>query len=893
MTQDIVHPGRAALAGALRQAEARAGVVPRSGERSRARVIAEANALCGAQQVPELVDKTVSGWIREGIPAADPRQLLAFVQVLREWAERRASKSPGVRGAVPPGGRAATMPGARAVVRADEEVWRKRWEAARGADVAVPARPVPARPGQPVGRFHPVKDLEVHPAIDSSGSADPLPAFLRRPHDDRLRAEVEAGRRESRMAVLVADSSAGKTRSLWEAVRLLPEPWQVWRPAGPGELLRVLDGERSLAHTVLWLNESQRFLAGPDGGAVAEAVTALLLDARRGPVLVLGTLWRDAFATLTAERDGAVRPPTAALLTSAAVIVVPESFDAAALAALRLLAPQDPRLAEAIDRGGRRITQYLAGSPELVQRYETAPHEARALLDAAADARRMGHPEALTEPFLRAAGAAYLDPSHWQQQSEEWRGSWFERAVRYTSRACRGVPGPLVREAPPPGRAAGPESRYVLADYLLSYTRRAGVRGLCFPPQGFWDAVGAEVRSPGALLALARAADARYRYRIGEQLAFGAAGTEVLAGLAVSRANAEGPGVERLGRAAEERGDPSIGAELAEREAFLGRWEAEERLAEAGLSGVLAMRDLAEQQVQAGKWEDAEQLGFALAAIGEVQVLRLVAESMFAAGRRQDAERLACDTEDPYLLSRFAVRYAEDGHWGDAERLAHIADRGGPADAYGHLAAMHAGNGWWEEAERLARAATAGNSLALLALSRCAADAGKWDQAEAFAHEAGGLFALADLSRRRAHEGSWEEAERLAAESGVPSAFGSLARLRALAGEWDEAERLALAGGGSGLVHLVRQLAGARRWEHAERLARAAVDAGTAEALAWLAVKSARAGRTEEADRLWVETANVGLPWTIRDFRKARPFGPEGLDAEGRAVEAPGGLQGS
>ncbi|WP_224282787.1 hypothetical protein [Streptomyces sp. LS1784] len=83
--------------------------------------------------------------------------------------------------------------------------------------------------------------------------------------------------------------------------------------------MRTLDGECPLANTVLWFNESQRFLAVPDG-AVAEAVTALLLDPGRGPVLVLGTLWRDTFATLTAEKDGSVRSPTAALLNPATVI---------------------------------------------------------------------------------------------------------------------------------------------------------------------------------------------------------------------------------------------------------------------------------------------------------------------------------------------------------------------------------------------------------------------------------------------------------------------------------------------------------------------------------------------------------------------------------------------
>ncbi|MFE7531586.1 tetratricopeptide repeat protein [Kitasatospora sp. NPDC057542] len=659
--------------------------------------------------------------------------------------------------------------------------------------------------------------------------------------------------------------------------------------------MRTLDGERPLAHTVLWLNESQRFLALPGGGAVAEAVTALLLDPGRGPVLVLGTLWRDTFATLTAEKDDSVRSPTAALLNSAAVIGVPESFDPAALTALRLLAHQDPRLVEAIEQGGARITQYLAGSQELVHRYETAPHEARALMNAAADARRLGHPEALPEHFLRAAGAAYLDLSHWLQQTDEWRSTWFERAVQYTSRACRGVPGPLVREVPPPGRPSSPNRHYLLADYLLSYTQRSGVRRLSFPPQGFWDAAETHLSDNGAVLALARAADTRFRYRIAEQLAHKAAetgDTGVLAALAESRANMGRPGADRLARAAEDRGDPSVAAELAERDAGSDQWDAEQRLSDTILSGVLAMGDLAEQQVRAGRWEDAEQLGLALATVGEIGVLRIVAESMADAGRWQEAERLAHASRDPYFLSRLAGRRAEEGHWEDAERLARAADQGGRTDAFAILAAMRAEDERWDEAERLAHeAAAAGNTRALSALSRCAADEGKWTYAEALAHKAADPFALAALSWRRAGEGSWEEAERLAgvaAEAGTQSAFDSLAKMRARAGEWEEAERLAhAAGGGKALVYIVRRLAGLGQWQHAQRLAHAAVDAGTAEGLAWLAVLSANAGRTEEADRLWLLTVNAGLPWTIYDFMKVCPVRPDGLDAEGRPVENP------
>jgi hypothetical protein len=61
------------------------------------------------------------------------------------------------------------------------------------------------------------------------------------------------------------------------------------------------------------------------------------------------------------------------------------------------LAADDPRLAYALadpDRVG--FAQTLAGAHELVEHYRTAPPLARLLLEAAADARRLGHRQALT-----------------------------------------------------------------------------------------------------------------------------------------------------------------------------------------------------------------------------------------------------------------------------------------------------------------------------------------------------------------------------------------------------------------------------------------------------------------------------------------------------------------
>src|SRR5207249_1255590 len=96
---------------------------------------------------------------------------------------------------------------------------------------------------------------------------------------------------DSAIAVLVADSSAGKTRACWEAVRLLRlraadgDRWRLWHPYDPSRSEAALESlDRVGPRTVIWLNESQDYLTGADGERIAAKLRTLLADRRRGPV---------------------------------------------------------------------------------------------------------------------------------------------------------------------------------------------------------------------------------------------------------------------------------------------------------------------------------------------------------------------------------------------------------------------------------------------------------------------------------------------------------------------------------------------------------------------------------------------------------------------------------
>jgi hypothetical protein len=224
------------------------------------------------------------------------------------------------------------------------------------------------RPGRPITDCDPLQ-LEVQPAIEVPGqdrTGDRLPAYVDRVHDDRLRRLADrAMGGGSALVTLVGGSSTGKTRACWELVRYLerrqPGRWRLWHPYDPTRAEAVAAAiDRVGAHTVVWLNEAQHYLAPPDvrlGERVAAGLRTLLQHADRRPVLVLATLWPRHWSTLTSRPAPADPDPYAQardLLAGTAVLVADvftaAELDGAVLTATRL----DPRAAAGRRAGGGR-----------------------------------------------------------------------------------------------------------------------------------------------------------------------------------------------------------------------------------------------------------------------------------------------------------------------------------------------------------------------------------------------------------------------------------------------------------------------------------------------------------------------------------------------------------
>ncbi|MFF3277321.1 hypothetical protein ACFYWU_41335 [Streptomyces chrestomyceticus] len=290
-------------------------------------------------------------------------------------------------------------------------------------------------------------------------------------------------------------------------------------------------------HTVVWLNEAQHYVGAGRGlgERIGAALHGLLTDPARGPVLVLGTLWPEhAEAYAKIPRPGEEDPHSQVReLLAGRLIHLPDSFDATAEAAAEAMAAAgDRQLAHALESASDgRLTQFLAGAPELLHRYETATPAARAVLDAAADARRLGSGLHQPLPFLEAAAEGYLTDDEYDTLAD----NWLEQALADLSCPVHGNLAPLrrVRARSAQRVPTSPASVYRLADYLEQHGRSQ--RRLLSPPASFWHGACAHLTAADERAALGESARLRWRLRMAAELFRAPAATghpEALLGLA-------------------------------------------------------------------------------------------------------------------------------------------------------------------------------------------------------------------------------------------------------------------------------------------------------------------------------------------------------------------------
>ncbi|MGW1763202.1 tetratricopeptide repeat protein [Streptomyces sp. NPDC002073] len=369
--------------------------------------------------------------------------------------------------------------------------------------------------------------LGVHRPIRVPGHTGPaMPPYVPRDLDagepGGLRALVRAGHG---FVLLVGGSCAGKTRSLYEAVAAELPDWWLAHPADRAQLTALTavaaDGPPP-RHLVIWLDELQHHVGGPDG-LTAGAVRTLLAPGCR--VLLVATLWphhhgawttpptaprptgHDGAAGQAAEPAGGDRfARERDLLKLAEVITVGPAFSVAERTRAEQAAGGDPRLRIALDSADFGLTQVIAAAPQLVHRWEAADPYARAVLGAAVDAAVLGARGAVPAALLRAAAPGYCGPA----ERGAARPDWFEQALGYATRPQLGATAPLIPVTE--GARMGEPDGYRVADYLVQHTGR---EPRPVPPQAFWEACAAHLTDLADLRALGSAAVARQRLSAG------------------------------------------------------------------------------------------------------------------------------------------------------------------------------------------------------------------------------------------------------------------------------------------------------------------------------------------------------------------------------------------
>jgi hypothetical protein len=699
-----------------------------------------------------------------------------------------------------------------------------------------------------------------------------LPPYIPRDFDQTLRAEIAqaAAGELSAMILLRGASSTGKTRSLFEAVRRLPNQPMIIRPQGAAAMRELPAAGLCDRPAVVWLNELQGFL-GPDGTGLSRHVLRELFTTATVPLVLVATLWPDKQRDKTTS-SGDSASETAQLFEPnpwVRIHDVPNRFTPTELTAARR-EHHDLRIAAALaDPNKLGFTQTLAGGAELLAHYCGAPALTRLLLDAAGDARRLGHRHALPAPLLEAMALALWRDERGPVTPPE---DWFSQALDYATRRLRsddGVQALIPLDDPDTNQSIG----YHLVDYLEQHL--AGARATKKIPDGCWTALREHVHDPDDLMELFGSAAARARFIHSEALlrTCGVAGLVRLGNwLASPPGRANTAESEDAYRQAVALGAPGGARHLA---LALGWRPGQEEEVET-----LYKQAIAEGDVQALDWyagwlterpgreDEVEALYWQAAALGDPNgLVRLAGWLGQRPEGKDEAERFyrdAAATGQTSAVHRLADWLTESGRESEAEVLyMEVAATGSPAFVV-WVAGWLSRRGQYAEAEKLwLQAALTRDAAALGAYARWLMQRpGRESDSEQRYREAvaaGDLMATVEFTSWLGERGRHAEAEPLwqqALAEGNTHAIASFADWLHEEGREVEAEAQWRKAAHLGDAHAIHQLAyllaeRQRPQDEIEALWRQAVTLGVLRTLSQLRDWLTGQGRHSEADTVW------------------------------------------
>ncbi|MEW2130522.1 hypothetical protein [Streptomyces sp. NPDC005435] len=349
-------------------------------------------------------------------------------------------------------------------------------------------------------------ELGVHRTSRLEG-APPLPAYVPRDADESVSAQLVKAKEKGGLVLLVGESTAGKSRCAFEAVRReVPDHWIIAPPAA-SELSPVLS-HISLAGSgrrkfVLWLDDLDRFLLP---GGLDQGMLSTLLEQR---VVVMATMRAEAYGNYS-ERAlrgaetavASVRRLGSSVLNLIEPVLLGRQWSEAEMGRLRahLAEPQpDTRLVDAAHHHGvHGIGEYLAAGPKLLAEFLTTRRQPKghprgaALVQAAIDLARAGISTPLPAETLLELSTCYLTSG----DASRLRAESPEQALMWATEIQFGVAGMLV--------ATETAEAWRPFDYLVDATARAAE--VADIPDEVWEAAVAHADGGGELLAVGRSA---------------------------------------------------------------------------------------------------------------------------------------------------------------------------------------------------------------------------------------------------------------------------------------------------------------------------------------------------------------------------------------------------
>ncbi|MFE9751137.1 hypothetical protein ACFYOT_40050 [Saccharothrix saharensis] len=273
------------------------------------------------------------------------------------------------------------------------------------------------------GGLRRVRDLpdavsfRVHPAAtveDHDGRLSRVPPYVPRDIDVRLEKALTG----TGFVLLVGESTAGKTRTAYEAVRRTLADHVFVAPKGRKEIEQIVATVLEHRKSVVWLDELDQFL-GPDGLTVT-TLNRILGDGSRHTVVVatIRTALYDRYSPREeAKADGSSRELLRQgrdALRMAHQFDLPRRWSDAEIRRARELR-EDPRIRKALEHVHEfGVGELLAAGPQLLADWRNAWTPGRhprgaAIVAAAVDCRRAGLHGPVGEETLRRLHVHYLD----------------------------------------------------------------------------------------------------------------------------------------------------------------------------------------------------------------------------------------------------------------------------------------------------------------------------------------------------------------------------------------------------------------------------------------------------------------------------------------------------